>query len=145
MQSSTTGRGLQLKLPELAAFLLALRDTLIKGPLLYLCDNQSLMKAVNRWISEGGKTTLVGAPDTDILAVAIEILRKRIAVGIATFLVKVKVLQQNTEIDDRKLSKSCVRCKNQTAIRCRLQIMQKGTRTLAVRALKICMMRRIGT
>jgi len=25
--------------PELAAFLLALRDTLIKEPLLYLCDN----------------------------------------------------------------------------------------------------------
>ena len=28
--------------PELAAFLLALRDTLIQEPLLYLCDNQSL-------------------------------------------------------------------------------------------------------
>ena len=27
--------------PELAAFLLALRDTLIEEPLLYLCDNQS--------------------------------------------------------------------------------------------------------
>jgi len=33
---------------------------------------------------------LVGAPDADILATAIEILRKRIAVGTATFLVKVK-------------------------------------------------------
>jgi len=32
--------------PELAAFLLALRDTLIEEPLLYLCDNQSLLKAV---------------------------------------------------------------------------------------------------
>jgi len=40
---------------------------------------------------EGGKATLVGAPDTDILAAAIEILRKRIAAGTATFLVKVKV------------------------------------------------------
>jgi len=72
--------------PELAAFLLALRDTLIEEPLLYLCDN----KAVNRWIGEGRKATLVGAPDTDILAAAIEILRKRIAAGTATFLVKVK-------------------------------------------------------
>jgi len=27
----------------LAAFLLALRDTLIEEPLLYLCDNQSLL------------------------------------------------------------------------------------------------------
>ena len=41
--------------PELASFLLALRDTLIEEPLLYLCDNQSLLKAVNRWIGKGGK------------------------------------------------------------------------------------------
>jgi len=74
----------------LAVFFLALRDTLIEEPLLFLCDNQSLIKAVNRWIGEGGKATLVGAPDTDILAAAIEILRKRIAAGTATFLVKVK-------------------------------------------------------
>ena len=41
----------------------------------------------------GEKATLVtvGAPDADILAAAIEILRKRIAAGTATFLVKVKV------------------------------------------------------
>jgi len=39
--------------PELAAFLLALRDTpLIEEPLLYLCDNQSLLKAVNKWVGE---------------------------------------------------------------------------------------------
>jgi len=58
--------------------------------LLYLCDNQSLLKTVNRLIGEGGKTTLVGAPDTDILAAAIERLRKRIAARTATFLDKVK-------------------------------------------------------
>jgi len=52
--------------PELAAFLLALRDTPIEEPLLYLCDNQLLLKAVSRWIGEGGKATLVGAPDADI-------------------------------------------------------------------------------
>jgi len=46
------------------------------------------LKAVNRWIGEGGKATLVGAPDADILAAAIEILRKRILAGTATFLVK---------------------------------------------------------
>jgi hypothetical protein len=51
---------------------------------------QSLLQAVNRWIGEGEKATLVGAPDADILAAAIETLRKRIAVGTATFLVKVK-------------------------------------------------------
>jgi len=48
------------------------------------------LKAVNRWIGEGGKASLVGVPDADILAAAIEILRKRIAAGTATFLVKVK-------------------------------------------------------
>ena len=76
--------------PELAAFFLALRDTLIKEPLLYLCDNQSLLKAINRWIGGGEKATLVGAPDAHILAAAIEILRKRIAAGTATVLVRVK-------------------------------------------------------
>ena len=76
--------------PEFAVIFLALRDTLIEEPLLFVCDNQSLLKAVARWIGEGGKATLVGAPDADILAAAIEILRKRIAAGTATFLVKVK-------------------------------------------------------
>jgi len=46
--------------PELAAFFLARRDALIEEPLLYLCDNESLLKAVTRWIGEGGKATLVG-------------------------------------------------------------------------------------
>jgi len=40
------------------------------------------LKAVNRWIGEGGKATLVGALDANILAAVIEILRKRIAAGI---------------------------------------------------------------
>ena len=58
---------------------------------MYLCDDQSsVLKAVARWIGEGGNATLVGSPDADILPVAIEILRKRIATWTATFLVKVK-------------------------------------------------------
>ena len=78
------------KRPKLAAFLLALRDTLIEEPLLYLNDSRPLLKADNRCIGEGGKSTLVGAPDADILAATIKILRKRIAAGTANFLVKVK-------------------------------------------------------
>jgi len=81
--------GSSSNLIELAAFLLALCDTLIKEPLLYLCDNQSLLKAVNWWIGEGGKTTLVGAPDTDILAATFEISREKIAARTETLLVKV--------------------------------------------------------
>jgi len=61
-----------------------------KVPAINLCDNQSLLKAVNRWIGEGGKATLVGAPDAEILAATIEILQKRIAAETATVLVKVK-------------------------------------------------------
>ena len=58
--------------------------------MLYLCDNQALLKAVKRWVGEGGKATLVGAPDADILLEAIEELRKRTTAGAATFLVKAK-------------------------------------------------------
>ena len=58
-----------------------------------MCDNQTLLKAVKRWVGEGGKATLVGAPDADILLGAIEELRKRTTAGAATFLVKVQALQ----------------------------------------------------
>jgi len=54
------------------------------------CEKQSLLKAVHRWIGEGAKAALVEAPEADILAAAIEMLRKRIAAGTATFLVKVR-------------------------------------------------------
>jgi len=84
------GEGSSSNQPELAVFLLALRYTLIEEPLLYLCDNQSLLKTANRWSGEGQSATFVGALDAYILAAAIEMLRKRIAIGIATFLVKVK-------------------------------------------------------
>jgi len=58
--------------------------------MLYLCNNQALLKAVKRWVGEGGKATLVGAPDAQILSEAIEELRKRTTAGAATCLVKVK-------------------------------------------------------
>jgi len=63
--------------PELAAFVLALRGTPVTKPMLYLCDNQELLKTVKRWVGEGGKATLVGALDADILLEAIEELRIR--------------------------------------------------------------------
>jgi len=51
---------------------------------------QALLKAVKRWVAEGGKATLVGAPDADSLLEAIEELRKRTSAVAATFLNKVK-------------------------------------------------------
>jgi len=82
--------GSSLNRPDLAAFVLALRGTPVTKPMLCLCDNQALLKAVKRWVSEGGKARLVGAPDADILLEAIEELRKRKTAGAVTFLVKVK-------------------------------------------------------
>jgi len=76
--------------PELAAFVLALRGTPVTNPMLCLCDNQALLKALKRWGGEGRKATLVGAPDADILLEAIEELRKRTIAGATMFLVKVK-------------------------------------------------------
>jgi len=75
---------------ELAAFVLALRGTPVTKLMLYLCDNQALLKVVKRWVGEGVKATLVGAPDADILLEAIEELRKRTTAGAVTFLVKAK-------------------------------------------------------
>jgi len=63
--------------PELVAFILALRSTPVTNPMLYVCDNQALLKVVKRWVAEGGKAKLVEAPDADILRKAIEELRKR--------------------------------------------------------------------
>jgi len=37
--------------PELAAFVLALRGTPVTTPMLYLCNNQALLKAAKRWVS----------------------------------------------------------------------------------------------
>jgi len=58
--------------------------------MLYLCDNQALLKVVKRLVGEDGKSMLVRAPDADILLQAIEELQKRTAAAAATFLFKVK-------------------------------------------------------
>jgi len=60
------GEGSSSNQPALAAFLLALCDTLIEEPLLYLCDNQSLLKAVNRWI---GRQRMVPTDESSSLHV----------------------------------------------------------------------------
>jgi len=80
----------RLNRPDLAAFVLTLRGTPVPTPMLHLCDNQALLKAVKRWVGEGGKARLVVAPDADISLEAIDELRKRTTAGAATFLVKVK-------------------------------------------------------
>jgi ribonuclease HI len=76
--------------PELAALVLALRATKTTDDMIYLCDNQALLKAVQKWTGEGPKATMVNAPDADILREIIELLRARVNSGAATFLIKVK-------------------------------------------------------
>jgi len=103
--------GSSLNRPELAAFVMALHGTPVTNPMLYLCDNQTLLKAVKRWVGEGGKDALVGLPDTYILLKSIEELRKRTTEGAATFLVKVKVHRGESanEEADIQAKKSCYR------------------------------------
>ena len=61
--------------PGLAACIDIMRIPAPK-PVLYLWDNQALLKAVKRWAGEGRKATSVGAPGADILREATEELRK---------------------------------------------------------------------
>jgi len=101
-------KGSSSNCPEVAAFVLALCGTPVTSPMLYLCDNQALLKAVKRWVGEGGKARLVGAPNADILLDAIEELRKRTTAGAATFLVKMKAHRgepANEEADKTILDK----------------------------------------
>ena len=51
------GEGSSLNCLKLAAFVLALRGTPVTKHMLYLCDNQALLKAVKRWVGAGGKVT----------------------------------------------------------------------------------------
>jgi len=89
--------------PDLAAFILALRSPLETTTMLYLCDNQALLRAIKRWVGEGGKVTSVGAPHADILLEAIKELRKKITAGASTFLVKVKAHPKKTANEEANI------------------------------------------
>ena len=62
------------------------RETKTTEDMLYLCDNQALLK----WTGDGPKQMMVNAPDADILREIIELLKARVDTGAATFLIKVK-------------------------------------------------------
>ena len=90
------------------AFVLAIRDTPVTNAMLYLCDNQALLKAMKRWVGKGGKATIIGVPDADILQEAIEELQKRTTAGEATFLDNVKAHRGEPadEVADIKVDKA---------------------------------------
>ena len=76
--------------PELGGVVLALRQAELSDDVIILCDNESVLKAVKKWVGQGGRATLADAPDADILREILELLRMRIEAGRATFFVKVK-------------------------------------------------------
>ena len=92
-QQARVGReeeGTSSNRPELGGVVLALRQAELSDDVLILCDNEAVMKAVKKWVGQGGRATLADAPDADILREILELLRMRIEAGRATFFVKVK-------------------------------------------------------
>ena len=63
---------------------------------------------MKRWVGKGGKATIIGVPDADILQEAIEELQKRTTAGEATFLVNVKAHRGEPadEVADIKVDKA---------------------------------------
>jgi hypothetical protein len=62
--------------------------------LLYLCDSETTLDKVSRWIGRGLQTTLSGDANTDSMKTTIKCLRgglrARVLRGARTFMVKVK-------------------------------------------------------
>ena len=63
--------------PELGGAVLALRQAELSEDVLILCDNESVLKAIKKWIGQGGRATLANAPDADILREIVELLQTR--------------------------------------------------------------------
>ena len=61
-------------------------------------SNYGFQKYSKRWVSEGGKATLVAAPEADISLEAIKEFRTKTRAGAATFLVKVKRIEENLQM-----------------------------------------------
>ena len=57
--------------------MLALRQAELSEDVLILCDNESVLKAIKKWIGQGGRATLANAPDADILREIVELLQTR--------------------------------------------------------------------
>jgi len=59
----------------LGGVVLTLRQAELSEDVLILCDNESVLKAIKKWIGQGGRATLTNAPDADILREIVELLR----------------------------------------------------------------------
>ena len=64
--------------------------------LVYLCDSETTLDKVSRWIGSGPRTTLAGDANADIMKMIIECVRERVIRGARTFVVKVKAHRGET-------------------------------------------------
>ena len=69
---------------------LALQSAALSEGALLLCDNETVLRIIRKWVGQGGKATLATAPYADVLRERICLLTQRVRAGRATFLIKVK-------------------------------------------------------
>jgi ribonuclease HI len=53
--------------PELGGIVLVLESAALSEDALLLCDNETVLCVIKKWVGQGGKATLAIAPDADIL------------------------------------------------------------------------------
>ena len=75
---------------ELAAMAEVLRQADKDRDLLYLGDSEAAVTKVQQWIGEGGRRTLTGYPEADILKAVVELLHARVQANSYTAFVKVR-------------------------------------------------------
>jgi ribonuclease HI len=76
--------------PELGGVVLSLQSAALSEDALSLCDNETVLRVIKKWVGQGGKATLATSPDTDILGEIVCLLTQCVRAGRATFLMKVK-------------------------------------------------------
>ena len=70
--------------------MLSLQSAALSEDALSLCDNETVLRVIKKWVGQGGKATLATSPDTDILGEIVCLLTQCVRAGRATFLMKVK-------------------------------------------------------
>lgn len=76
--------------PELAAVARTLQRVPRGVDLLYLCDSETTLDKILRWIGQGPRATLAGDANADIMRVIVDEIRERTICGARTFFVKIK-------------------------------------------------------
>ena len=75
---------------ELAVIASTLQATSLEADLLYLCDSETTLSRVSRWIGSGPRTTLADDANADIVTSIVKCVRQRVLKGARTFMVKIK-------------------------------------------------------